>query len=252
MDPNKLNEIYNGLRRREHEAMDTFLTDVKAGTINFSDIENIGLPKNATDALVYHGLLIDEMSESKNHQYHRALIRFGLKTEYYEKWKDSEDVGIRVDLAKRGYFIDHYLTDKNASVRWYALEHMPEYIPNHFEDSELLTRINNYYWNHPHPNLDDYAVFLELNRTWVKQNRIISPDPRVMERKRQAGGQPTTLEMSMTERQLYEAGSPYWAIHLSLYKMTMIQNVEDRNAELDDIVAYIEDMAAKRKTAGHI
>lgn len=252
MDPKELNTLYDGLRRHEHDAMDTFLVDVKAGIINFSDIENIGLPKNATDALLYHGLLLDEMAESQVPQYHRALIRFGLKSEYYEKWKDSGDVGIRMDLAKRGYFVDHYLTDKSDDVRWCALKQKPEHIPDYFEDSKLLIRINNYYREHPHPNLDDYALFLELNQTWVKQSRMIAPDPRVIELKRQSEGQPTTLEMSMTPRQLYEAGSPYWARHLSLDDIEIIQNAEDLNVAPNTIAAHLENLVAERRSASDI
>ena len=65
MDPKELNTLYDGLRRHEHDAMDTFLADVKAGIIDFSDIENIGLPKNATDALLCHGLLLDQLPPTK-------------------------------------------------------------------------------------------------------------------------------------------------------------------------------------------
>ena len=192
------------------------------------------------------------MAESQVPQYHRALIRFGLKTEYYDKWKDSEDVGIRMDLAKRGYFVEHYLADKSDDVRWCALKQKPAHIPDYFEDSKLLIRINNYYREHPYPNLDDYAVFLELNQTWVKQSRMIAPDPRVIERKRQAGGQPTTLEMSMTPRQLYEAGSPYWARHLSLDDIEIIQNAEDLNVAPNTIAAHLENLVAERRSAGDI
>lgn len=252
MDPTDLNTLYDGLHQRKPEAVDMLLVSIKTGDICFSDIENIGLPKNATDALLYHGLLLDEMAESQVPQYHRALIRFGLKTEYYAKWKDSEDVGIRMDLAKRGYFVDHYLMDKSDDVRWCALKQKPEHIPEHFKDGKLLIRINNYYREHPHPNLDDYAVFLELNQTWVKQSRMIAPDPRVIERKRQSEGQPTTLEMSMTPRQLYEAGSPYWARHLSLDDIATIQNAEDLNVAPNTIATHLEDLVAERRSAGDI
>ena len=65
MDPKDLNTLYSGLRQRKPEAMDMLLVAIKTGDICFSDIENIGLPKNATDALIYHGLLLDQLPPTK-------------------------------------------------------------------------------------------------------------------------------------------------------------------------------------------
>ena len=239
MNRTEFETIYQGLKAQEPNAMDAFLEGIKTGAINFSDIKNVGLPKYAMYALVHHGLLLDEMVESQVPQYQRALIRHGLKTEYYEKWKDNKDVGIRVTLAKKGYFINQYLTDKDVSVRWHALRQKPEYIPYHFRDKQLIEQINDYYLGHIYPNLDDYAIFLELNREQLKERHMIVPDTQIIKRKQASLGQPSTLEMSMTERQLYEAGSPYWARHQNLYHLMTVRSMEERNAGTDEILAYV-------------
>lgn len=78
-----LADVYSD--KKDRAIMDDFLEFAKNGQLNFYDIEVWKIPTRYIDALIYHGLFLDEMAESNHKRLHKALIEQDAKSEYYEK-----------------------------------------------------------------------------------------------------------------------------------------------------------------------
>ena len=99
-----LADVYSD--KKDRAIMDDFLEFAKNGQLDFYDIEVWKIPTRYIDALIYHGLFLDEMAESNHKRLHKALIEQDTKSEYYEKWNDPYDDSIRTKFARKGYFIE--------------------------------------------------------------------------------------------------------------------------------------------------
>lgn len=133
-----LTDVYSD--KKDHAVMNKFLEFAKNGKLDYYDIEIWKIPTRYIDALIHHGLFLDEMAESDHKRLHRALIEHDAKSEYYEKWNDPYDDSIRTTLARKGYFIEQYLNDTSKYVRMTALKHSPEYLPYFSETMNSSTK----------------------------------------------------------------------------------------------------------------
>lgn len=223
--------------KKDHTIMDDFLEFAKTGQLDYYDIDVWKTPTQYIDALIHHGLFLDEMAMSNHERLHRALIRQDAKSEYYEKWKDSYDESIRKTLAQKGYFIEEYLNDSSKYVRIKALEHNPEYLPYFFRDDELFDLIYNFYMIQPNVNLNEFELFLKINAKKIDKNKItaVVKLKDVIAIKHQSNKTPTTIEKTMTPTQLYDSGSPLWALNLSLSNIWDVKYAELRNRSKKEI-----------------
>lgn len=201
--------------KKDHVIMDDFLEFAKNGQLDFYDIEVWKIPTRYIDALIYHGLFLDEMAESNHKRLHKALIEQDAKSEYYEKWNDPYDDSIRTTFARKGYFIEQYLNDTSKYVRMTALKHSPEYLPYFFRDHELFDQIYDFYMTQSNVNLNEFELFLKINAKKIDKNEITSAVKLkdVIAIKHQSNKTPTTIEKTMTPAQLYASDSPLWALN---------------------------------------
>ena len=86
--------------------------------------------------LARHGRHVELLAERNEPRVLVALIEHGYAENYYDKWKSHENGDVRRALAKRGYYPDVFIRDKNESVRHAAFNQHPEYI------RELLSQNN--------------------------------------------------------------------------------------------------------------
>lgn len=230
-----LADVYSD--KKDHAIMDDFLEFAKNGQLDFYDIEVWKIPTRYIDALIYHGLFLDEMAESNHKRLHKALIEQDAKSEYYEKWNDPYDDSIRTTLARKGYFIEQYLNDTSKYVRMTALKHSPEYLPYFFRDHELFDQIYDFYMTQSNVNLNEFELFLKINAKKIDKNEITSAVKLkdVIAIKHQSNKTPTTIEKTMTPTQLYDSGSPLWALNLSLSNIWDVKYAELQNKSKKEI-----------------
>lgn len=230
-----LADVYSD--KKDRAIMDDFLEFAKNGQLDFYDIEVWKIPTRYIDALIYHGLFLDEMAESNHKRLHKALIEQDAKSEYYEKWNDPYDDSIRTTFARKGYFIEQYLNDTSKYVRMTALKHSPEYLPYFFRDHELFDQIHDFYMTQSNVNLNEFELFLKINAKKIDKNEITSDIKikDIVNIKRQSYQTPTTIEKTMTATQLYDSKSPLWAQNLTLSNIWDIKYAELRNKSKEEI-----------------
>lgn len=230
-----LADVYSD--KKDRVIMDDFLEFAKNGQLDFYDIEVWKIPTRYIDALIYHGLFLDEMAESNHKRLHKALIEQDAKSEYYEKWNDPYDDSIRTTFARKGYFIEQYLDDSSKYIRMTALKHSPEYLPYFFRDPELFDQIYDFYMTQSNVNLNEFELFLKINAKKIAQKEITSDIKikNIVDIKRQSYQTPTTIEKTMTATQLYDSSSPLWAQNLTLSNIWDIKYAELRNKSKEEI-----------------
>ena len=162
-----------------------------------------------------HGFAVDEIIRMrKTSRYMIAevlieeLIKNGHAKEYYEGWAIHESKNIQRELAKNGYCLDTLLRVSDGDIQWAIAKHNPEHTLNY-----LKTKLDD----------SKHASGLELVMDQI------NPDPKAMEYllEREAHGtrheleilkgklycsthEPTPLEKTMTNYELYQSGSVWW------------------------------------------
>lgn len=163
---------------------------------------------------------------------HRTLILHGHGSEYYEQWKDDEYLAYY--LASTGHFLDEYIHSNNSDIRQAVMNYEPHY---------CIHRMG---------NLDDYAYIYDL------LSEQVDPELEVLEAYFEAYGdrndfdergleaklevlrhEPSQLEKTMTEAQLYKIGSPSWAKNLTATQARAVIVADENLLEYDDIEKYL-------------
>lgn len=84
--------------------------------------------------LAKHGLHVEELIHYNETTVIKTLIKNGYAENHYDEWKTHKDKYIRVELAKRRYFPEHFIKDNEYEVRIAVARKFPEYV------SEIIGR----------------------------------------------------------------------------------------------------------------
>lgn len=163
---------------------------------------------------------------------HRTLIMHGHGKEYYEQWKDDEHLAYY--LASTGHFLDEYIHSDGDSIRQAVMTYDPHY---------CMYRMG---------NLEDYPhIYTVLSEQENPEPEILEAyfkaygignefDERGLEAKLGAiHHKPSQLEKTMTEVQLYKAGSPLWAKNLTAIQARAIIEAHENLLEYDGVEEYL-------------
>lgn len=93
---------------------------------------------------------LDELIIDASPSYIAGLIQNGYAEKYYEQWKTDERPRIRAALARRGYYPDVFINDKEPYIRETVVAVYPEYC------RQLLSRDKKKHW---------YFVNQQINET---------------------------------------------------------------------------------------
>lgn len=154
-----------------------------------------------------------------------ALIKQGKESEHYEEWLKEKDPVVLHTLASHGYFSDYFLNNGSSTIITLVLDAHPEYIskiidsdkPQHISavqdilinkvdatENELVTHIY-HLTNKLHKDLCDYGGYREMDHR-AEMRMKIAADKVV----------PTTIEKTMTRKQLYETKNIAFAAGLTV------------------------------------
>ena len=109
--------------------------DIERGDYDLEKCMNLRNAKLRVE-LARHGRHVELLAERNEPRVLVALIEHGYAESYYDAWKTHENGDVRRALAKRGYYPEVFIRDKNESVRHAAFNQHPEYI------RELLSQNN--------------------------------------------------------------------------------------------------------------
>lgn len=210
--------------------IEEFINKMDAGQItDFSPFLEKSYSEHFRAQMVKHGILVKEALAYNEELPIIEAIRANLMEERYEQWSTHNMHRVRKELAKRGYFPEVFINDKDPYVRsalFFAYPHLAE---------ELLT---------------DALTYL---RTWetIKFSRQISAEafkafldapihPNVdnvylsyVRRKYEAmTATPTSLEATMSFKQLFSADNPRWTKDLTVdEQMRIVRRMRDHGRE---------------------
>ena len=103
-----------------------------------------------------------------------------------------------------------------------VLETYPEYMKYCLRDESLFDRIHDYLCFTDEPDIETLQAHFLVNRNKIKWSNRITRDSifKAYKLKHEAMSHtPTAVETTMTQKQLYEIGSPLWAKHEPIYRL---------------------------------
>lgn len=173
---------------------------------------------------------LDELIIDASPSYIAGLIQNGYAEKYYEQWKTDERPRIRAALARRGYYPDVFINDKEPYIRETVVAVYPEYC------HQLLARDKKKHW---------YFVNQQINETtdldYIK-TFLDAPVPDKIDQTRLRAirtmyttrtSVPNTIEKTMSSLQLFQTRSPFWATGLTLERIYAILDLYARFKKTD-------------------
>ena len=149
-------------------------------------------------------------------------IKHGQHNEVYGNWAEAASNDVKKVLVINGYELDTLIKDKDYEIRRMVLRHHPEMIRKYMNDPKLQTDIMMALINKKHIDADILACQVNY---WKDKN---SPVAKAVRWKLEAMRHvPNELEKTMTRAELYKAGCPLWADHMTISALTNMQYDEN-------------------------
>lgn len=149
-------------------------------------------------------------------------IEHGQHNEVYGNWAEAASNDVKRALVINGYELDILIKDRNYEIRRTVLRHHPEMIRKCMNDPKLQTDIMMVLINDEYIDEDILACQVKY---WKDKN---SPVAKAVRWKLEAMRHiPNALEKTMTRAELYKAGCPLWADHMTISALTNMQYDEN-------------------------
>lgn len=163
---------------------------------------------------------------------HRTLIMHGHGKEYYEQWKNNKYLAYY--LASTGHFLDEYIHSDDSDIRQAVMNYEPHYCIHRMGNLDDYAYIYSLLSEQVEPELEVLEAYFEA---YGDRNDF---DERGIEAKLEAlRHEPSQLEKTMTEAQLYKIGSPSWAKNLTATQARAVIEAEENLLEYDDVEEYL-------------
>ena len=154
--------------------------------------------------LLAHGIEIERILELDGAFAISTCIREGWFPERYDEWKDRNEEWILETFAENGYYLDELIESEYDDVREIVIKNHPEFGIERLNQGKDYQIIYEYIKNEVKPNLELFKAFLECPRT-------DNSDIGLMTKYRALTEVPSIIEKTMSDVQLFEADSPFWA-----------------------------------------
>lgn len=214
-------------------------SDIERGDYDLEKCMNLRNSKLRVE-LARHGRHVDMLAERNEPRVLVALIEHGYAENYYDKWKAHENGDVRRALARRGYYPEVFIRDKNESVRHAAFNRHPEYI------RELLSQNNWGDWIHvkclirENPTPELIIPFVEIESPFgAAKNDVITVYATAHQTKLD------TIRSTMTSKQLFALNDPHWVLGLPYTLANILHQYRETLAEqgrVDELIAIYDDV----------
>lgn len=156
-------------------------------------------------------------------------IRANLMEERYEQWSTHNMHRVRKELAKKGYFPEVFIHDKEPSVRSAVFFAHPQFAKELLSDSLTYLQAWETIKYSRHVSLESLRVFLEQPIPPSVNNVYLSYVRRKYEG---MNATPTTFEATMSFKQLFSTNNPLWAKNLTVdEQMRLMKRVREHGKE---------------------
>lgn len=186
-------------------------------------------PKGIRYVMAKNGIEIEELLKDDDYGIILRLIEHGYAKEHWESWKEHPYGAVRISLALKGLWPEHYLNDPDEHVRSCVIISHPEYALQGLERSSAE-------WDAAEDVIrHDPNVSLETVETFIRtqDHRVYARDAYRMKAEVLKIEDISTLERTMSVKALYDAGNPLWARSLSIQAIDNILDAEKELREID-------------------
>lgn len=172
--------------------------------------------------LLKHGIEIERILELDHTLAIGVCIQEGLLPERYDEWKAMNQEWIMETFAENGYYLDELIESEYDDVRKAVIENNPEFCIERLNQGKIYQIVHDYIQNEAKPNVALFKAYIEA----LKSN---NNDIGIMTKYRAMTEAPSTIEKTMSEVQLFESNSPFWATDLTI---AQIHDVLEAHKEL--------------------
>lgn len=151
-----------------------------------------------------------------------TCIQEGLFPERYDEWKDMNKEWILETFAENGYYLDELILSEYDDVQKAVIENHPEFCIEYLNQGKIYQIVHDYIVTKTKPNIVLFKAYIDT----LKSN---SNDIGLMTKYRAMTEVPSTIEKTMSEVQLFESNSPFWATDLTV---AQIHDVLEARGEL--------------------
>lgn len=172
--------------------------------------------------LLKHGIEIERILELDPTLAIGVCIQESLLPERYDEWKSMNHEWILETFAENGYYLDELIMSEYDDVRKAVIENNPEFCIERLNQGKIYQIVHDYIQNEAKPNVALFKAYIEA----LKSN---NNDIGIMTKYRAMTEAPSTIEKTMSEVQLFESNSPFWATDLTI---AQIHDVLEAHKEL--------------------
>ena len=172
--------------------------------------------------LLKHGIEIERILELDPTLAIGVCIQESLLPERYDEWKSMNHEWILETFAENGYYLDELIMSEYDDVRKAVIENNPEFCIERLNQGKIYQIVHDYIHNEAKPNVALFKAYIEA----LKSN---NNDIGIMTKYRAMTEAPSTIEKTMSEVQLFESNSPFWATDLTI---AQIHDVLEAHKEL--------------------
>lgn len=172
--------------------------------------------------LLKHGIEIERILELDPTLAIGVCIQEGLLPERYDEWKSMNHEWILETFAENGYYLNELIMSEYDDVRKAVIENNPEFCIERLNQGKIYQIVHDYIQNEAKPNVALFKAYIEA----LKSN---NNDIGIMTKYRAMTEAPSTIEKTMSEVQLFESNSPFWATDLTI---AQIHDVLETHKEL--------------------
>ena len=159
--------------------------------------------------LAKHGINIEQTIRTDGYETIIRFIRDGVHKDRYVEWKDHPNKDVRLELAMHGYFPEYYIHDDDSNIREAVMEiHLELGLERTFDDNDRNV-FRGLLSHQRRPNIDILREYVETVAPDYEEDHLT----KAFKLKYEAmTTEPSPIEATMTPVQLYESGSPLWAL----------------------------------------
>lgn len=190
--------------------------------------------KNYRLMLLTHGIEIERVLEMDGSFAIGVCIQKGLLPERYDEWKNRNDEWILEAFAENGYYLDELILSKYDDVQKAVIESHPDFCIKRINQGKIYQIVHDYIKNEAKPNI---ALF----KTYINALQSNSNDIGLMMKYRALTEVPTTIEKTMSDVQLFEADSSFWATDLTIKQIDDVLKAHKELIEqgYSDFIEYL-------------
>ena len=195
------------------------------------------------------GIEVDRIIEMDGPGTILGFIKDKVHIDRYHEWKSHPLVDIRRELARAGYFQDDFINDPNVKVREAVIKNDMRQGLKRLHDKDDRQNIKHILLHSMNPDVDLLSAYIKAAKKY--RNTIHDyPAPELELKLEGMRYAPTTIEKTMSEKQLFETGCPLWTKRYTPNKIFYIikaqrnltkQGFTDFNNVLYDVIKENKD-----------